>query len=819
MRLGLWVAVSALVGFNGCANDGDAHLYRTQPIAPSFNAADVAALNHLGPTLVDKGVNFGVYSQHATKVQLALFDDPDSSKVTRQFDMVRQGDVWNLYVEGVGINQAYGYIAWGPNWPYDPNFYPGSIYGFLEDVDSDGNRFDPNKLLMDPYAKADHRDFDWSKGSTATGPDRTVSTYAAESKSLVVQSTYQWSANETQWRQMRQDPNAPGHRWNDLVIYETHPKGFTMDPASGVRHPGTYRGIGEKASYLADLGVNAVELMPVMEKPIDGGYWGYQTIGFFFPERAYAYDKLLNHPTEEFKWMVDQLHQNGIEVILDVVYNHTGEGGLWRQKIQQDDIDPSGAVNLYNFDPKEVAGIYSFRGLDNQNYYALDPTNKGLYWDNTGVGDDSLDNGVAMRRLIVDSLHYWSQEMHIDGFRFDLAPILGEKPDNYYVQDDPANTVLQDIIDDPILQQYNTRIMAEPWSLSAFMVGGFPSSSTKDGTGWGEWNGPFRDWWRSFVNNVPDGNKNNEPWKLNSLDNNESFGGLMLGSSNYYQWNNRRPYHSTNFVTIHDGFTMYDVFTYPQKVNGCGPLNPICCTNPLSAFCDFDSGETNNRSLDWSQFVPSGLSADASDAYANMLRRRQMRDLFAAMLLANGTPLLLGGDEWERTQLGNNNAYSDGADNAYNWYAWGEWEADNNRVRMHDFVKKLIHFRNAHTYALAPDQYGPVPIWMREDGQVMGDGDWERQHIAVYYRDVTGGPALYLIFNMESSWVNFNLPTDHSWNLVADTQTYFDNDDYFSANPVDPTVSQNINIDNPPPVPGTSYNVPDHSVVILEAAD
>jgi glycogen operon protein len=806
-------AVGLLVLWGGCAKSDYTKLYATADKAPSFTAADVAALQHLGPTLVDKGVNFGVYSEHATKVQLALFDDPESERPTRQFDMTRNGDVWNLYVEGVGVGQAYGYIAWGPNWPYDPQFIPGSIHGFKADVDADGNRYNPNKLLMDPYCKAVHRDHDWSKGSVATGPSRAQSTYAAAAKCLVTHSTYQWSDNEKAWRAMRQDPNAPGHRFADMIVYETHPKGFTADAASGADHPGTYRGIGERAAYFKGLGITAVELMPVMEKPLDGGYWGYQTLGFFIPEREYAFEKNLGKPTEEFKWMVDQLHQNGIEVIMDVVYNHTGEGGLWREKIA-DSVQLDPVAKLSNLDPKEVAGLYSFRGLDNQAYYALPPDNQ-TYWNNTGVGNETRCNHTPMRHLIVDSLRYWVTEMHVDGFRFDLAPILGEQDQNYNSQySDLVQSVEGDIANDAVLQQYNTRLFAEPWSLAAFMVGKFPASAEKDGFAWGEWNGPFRDWWRSFVNNVQ---TNGHDWQLNSDDNGVSFGALTLGSSPYYQWNGRRPYHSTNFVTIHDGFTMYDLMAYESKRNGCGPLNPVCCDNPNSGFCDTVSGEDNNRSKNWVVLNPD---KSVNDVKSNDLKRRQMRDLFAAMLLSQGTPLILGGDEWERTQLGNNNAYSSSSDNPYNWYSWGEWQADPNRVRMHDFVAKLIKFRKDHAYAFAPAQFGEVvPRWMREDGQPMGDGDWGRGHIAVYYKDVNGGPALYLLFNMEGGSVDFKLPSEHRWNRILDTQTYFDTADYLDANGLDPTVSASIDLDNPAAVPNGTYGVQDHSVVVLVAAD
>lgn len=847
-----------------CAKTDDAKLYRALPLAPSYTADDVANLNHLGATLVDKGVNFSVFSAHATKLQVALFDNPESNQPTRQFDLTRQGDVWNVYIEGIGIGQAYGFIAWGPNWVFDESWHCGTIDGFKADVDADGNRFNPNKLLMDPYAREIHRDHDWSKGSTATGPDRAVCDYAAASKSLVVQSTYAWSDNEKSWRTMRQSNDTVGHRWQDLVLYETHPKGFTADSGSGVQHPGTYRGIGEKAAYFKKMGINAVELLPVFEKPLDGGYWGYQTIGFFMPERQYASDQVRWGPVDEFKWMVDQLHQQGIEVVLDVVYNHTGEGGLWRQYIQ-DSFSPDPTLNPANYsnlDPKEVAGLYSFRGLDNQSYYALSPDNQ-FYWNNTGVGQETHANSKVVRRLILDSLEYWVSEFHVDGFRFDLAPQLNEVDGNFnaqWVDTTPQQNMLGvplDIVNDPVLQQYNTRLFAEPWSLASFMVSRFPASTTKDGTGWGEWNGPFRDWWRAFINNGnTDPNSGfayeksfNTDEGTHTLENdglNANGGFFLYGSQDYFARNGRRPYNSTNFITIHDGFTMYDLLSYNEKVNGCGPLDPACCPQ-TPGICDENSGQSgaDSRSKDWGHLSWSGggsagqqhqvyvdgqlACTGTGDGSGNWgctmdstvgeaLKRQKMRNMFAAMLFSSGTPLLLGGDEWMRTQLGNDNAYSTGADNSYNWYAWGEWQGDPFRVRMADFVRQAIQVRAAHRYAFAPASYGDVaPKWMNENGT---EGpNWNSRHLAQYFYDSTNGKPLYVIWNFENGSVDFKLPAEHTWNRLIDTQSYFDNPDYFTANGIDASQSQNGSVDAPVSIPGSDYNTPAGTVVVLEAAD
>jgi isoamylase len=815
-RLALILLVCALTQACGdaCADGDYVQLYHTEPKAPSYVDQDIADLKHLGGTLADQGINFSVYSEHATRIEVALFDDPESTLPTRQFEMSRFGDVWNLYVEGVGLGQHYGYIAWGPNWPYTGEFYPGSIFGYVADVDAAGNRYNPNKLLFDPYSRAYHRDHDWSKGSIASGPKRTESTYAAAAKSWIVASSYVWSDNEATWSESRAHADWPGHTFSDLIVYEVHLKGFTADTSSRVLHPGTYRGFAEKADYLQDLGVTAVELMPVFEKPLDGGYWGYQTLLFFAPELKYA--TLVSQSEaggviDEFKAMVDELHQHGIEVLLDVVYNHTGEGGFWREKIELTDqnLDPYTNSQLVNFDPKEVAGLYSFRGLDNQAYYALSSDNQ-TYWNNTGVGNQTRTNTRVWRRLMIDSLRYWVEEMHVDGFRFDLAPILGVKDGDYNTWDNPANTVLQEIADDPVLQAHNSRIIAEPWALGpqGYQLGNFPKSSNRSDYAFGEWNGKFRDWWRSFLN--IDG------WVMNSSEGEIDGGGTLTGSYNLFNRSGRPPYSSVNFITVHDGFTLYDLFSYVQKVNSCGPLNPVCCSEPTSAFCNRDDGESNNRSRDWGQDH-------------EFFKRQEMRNAFVATLIAHGTPMLLGGDEWLRTQLGNNNAYSDGADNPNNWFAWGTWESYNERHRMHDFVRKMIELRKAHAYAFAPATYaGAAPFTWKNDQNVdAAGGDWATKHIAIHYWDASRGRPLYIMLNMESYQVAFTLPAGVTWTRLVDTQWYFDeilaNDDpgmpgYFSEHPeADLKTSMNITLASPAVIPGSSYGVPSATFVILEA--
>jgi glycogen operon protein len=807
MRVGSLLALCLLAA---CGPSSGVRMYATSAVGPGLQAEGLQRLQHMGPTLLEKGTQFAVFSERATRMELLLFEDPESELPARRFPMERLGNVWALYVEGVGPGQHYGYVAWGPNWPYDPAWQPGSILGFQKDVDAEGNRFNPNKLLQDPYCKALHRDHDWARGNLASGPWRAESTWGAAAKCVVLRSEYAWGEGEAAYRERRKDPGTPGHRWSDMVVYEVHVKGFTANAASGVAHPGTYRGVGEKADYLKSLGITAVELLPVHEKPLDGTYWGYMSLNFFAPELSYASRPRWNEVTDEFKWMVEELHKRDIEVIVDVVYNHTGEGGFWRSKIEQSpnpDID-SQVVNL---DEKEVASLYSYRGLDNAAYYALSADNQS-YWNNTGVGNMTRCNAQPFRQLIMDSLRYQVEELHVDGFRFDLAPILGEA-DMDYNRWAPETSVLRDIVDDPVLNAWNTRVIAEPWDLLGFRLGGFPASSTVPGEGWGEWNAHFRDTWRQLLNerawdwgqqknverrfNIGGEYWNGSGWQKDQPGLGEAF----TGSAGVFGWNDRRPVHSLNFVTVHDGFTLYDLFSYDAKRNQCSPLNPICCEAPYSPFCDPDSGETNNHGRNWGD---------------EPAKRQMVRNAFAAMLLSHGTPLILGGDEWMRTQLGNNNAYTTASDNAFNWFDWGAWTASDERHRMFDFVSQLTRFRREHAYALAPEQYGSAaPFAWKSPADTEGV-DWRGDAVMVHFYDRTRGPELAILFNLADDDVGFTLPTGRAWTRVMDTQRYFDAES-FAAQPGFPRKSRNISLDAPEPVNGAQYVAKAKSVVVLEA--
>ena len=823
-----WAWLWGALWLAGCASDEYVRLYHTEDKAESLDWGAIEGLDHLGATRVDKGVNFGVYSAHAERIELLLFDDPERDQPTQQFEMARFGDVWNLYVEGVGDGQHYGFIAWGPNWTYEEDYYPGSLIGFKADVDENGHRFNPNKLLFDPYGRILHRDHDWARSSPASGPYREQQTYGSGSKSVVVASDYAWSDHEDTWQALRSSGDHPGHGPNDLIVYEVHAKGLTANASSrqfGVEHPGTYRGVGEMAGYLQDLGITAVELLPVHEKPLaDGGYWGYNSLSFFAPEVSYSSAHLSGlEPREildEFKWMVDQLHQHDIEVILDVVYNHTGEGGLWRTKLFFNDADgdyicdPGNAVNL---DSQEVASLQSWRGLDNVSYYVLSDTNQAYWLGSTGVHNQTRANHTPMRRMIQDSIRYWVDEMHVDGFRFDLAGVLGEAdgaPSQYWTTEQARSTVLQDLIDDPDYQARGVRFIAEPWTTAYDASAQYPMSSGDPAFGWSEWNAHFRDWWRVFLN------EDEHPLNAPAYDGGFDGGAVMTATYDRYAWNGKQPFHTVNFITAHDGFTLFDLMSYEEKENACGPLNPVCCYDACSQWCDPTSGDWENRSRNWGD---------------EPLKRQMMRNAFVGMAISHGSVMLLGGDEWMRTQYGNNNAYSTEADNDWNWFRWGEWTSQNAnniyRHRMHDFVRTLLQFRRARPYAFSPETWGEglEIFWLGADGQPADESTWVGRHLQLHYADTRGvaEPELVVLINMEDAPVTFQLPTGAAWARVVDTQAYFDLpgqsgeptgwfDDQLD---VDPFLTANASVTAPVSLPEGNYQVAARSIVILEQED
>lgn len=834
----LLLALSLSLALSSCG-DSSMQMYETENVAPSYKNMSLSGIKqHMGATVVDHGVNFLVFSKNATRMEVLLFDDPESSSPTMRIPLTRiQGsDYWSVYVDGIGEGQYYGYIAWGPNWPYVPTFRPGSADGFISDCDDQGNRFNPNKLLIDPYTRRIHRDFDWGKGNPASGTARDISTWGAAAKSVVIKSKHKWSDAEIKWRENRQKGDAfEGHAVNDAIYYEVHPKGFTAKSIhADMTAPGTWRGIGEMAPYLKDLGITAVELMPVGEKPDDGTYWGYNTIAFFAPEQRFAYNQNKKDPAavvDEFKQMVEKLHENGIEVILDVVFNHTGEGGFWRSRVQSSGFSYG---DYSNFDDKTAATIYSWRGLDNASYYHLIDGKDGKpnteYLDQTGVGNQLRTNVEPFRQFILDNLRYWVEEMHVDGFRFDLASILGVDDqnvygDNAYWFNNVKNTVLQDIIDDEVFIKNHTRMIAEPWDIGHYAIGGFPSSTKKEGYAWSEWNGRFRDMIRRLIKE--------DGYMFNSRDsiapnweNRLDVGNILTGSSVLYGDDGRKPYHSVNFITAHDGFTLYDLATYWGKENDCGKLNPICCDQAYNAFCDRTSGEENNESRNWCQAgddlgYSKGSDGTCNNADSEAYKRQIIRNYFVLLLMSNGSPMILGGDEYMRVQYGNNNAYSDSADNEYNWFRWGDWLSDNNRIRMHDFVRNVIKVRKKFRKHLAPmtyDEAGKVQWWGSDDSGGSSEAFWNSRSLAMYHEAKEDTPALFIILNMDGSDKSFTLPaSEKPWQVLIDTQRYYDSPDYLNApeNAADSQKSYNVVLDGSRVINDGKYSAKERSIVVL----
>jgi len=545
-------------------------------------------------------VNFSIFSRHATHVSLVLFD-PGAETPHTEFVLDpryhRTGDVWHTFVHGLENGAHYG-------WRMDrrPNSNPLV------------HRYDPSRILLDPYAKLIAGGFEWGAPPDARLRPR---------RSVVVDDHFDWGDD--------QPLNIP---LSNTIIYEMHVRGFTRHPSAGVRHPGAFLGVIEKIPYLKELGVTAVELLPVNEfeeadsdrvNPLTGerllNFWGYQPISFFAPNASYATrDGAQIH---EFKEMVKRLHEAGIEVILDVVFNHTAEG---------DERGPT----------------WSFRGIDNSIYYIIDP-DTGRYHNYSGCGNTLNCNHPVVRRLIGDALRYWVTEMHVDGFRFDLASILGRGHDGRVLPEPP---LIEQLAHDPILA--HTKLIAEAWDAAGlYQVGTFPAWRR-----WAEWNGKFRDDIRRFVR----GDAGLTP----------ALASRLAGSPDLYAPSGRQPYHSINFVTCHDGFTLRDLVSYNQKHNEM-------------------NGEGNRDGSPENFSWNCGVEGPTNDPEINALRARQQRNFATLLLVAGGVPMILGGDEFGRTQKGNNNAYCQ--DNEISWFDWRLAAENADLLR---FFQNLVAFRKAH---------------------------------------------------------------------------------------------------------------------------
>ncbi len=664
----------------------------------------------LGANITATGVQFALFSRDATAVYLALFrdsgDDLPYEEIALDPRLHRSGDIWHINVEGLAEGALYLYRVDGP---YDPQA---------------GLRFNANKYLIDPYARSltnDHRwDFYHSLGYEVDSADADLSFSRVTNgrympKCIVVDDDFDWEGDKPLNYPLRFS-----------VIYETHVRGLTRHPSSGVSSPGTFRAVTEMIPYFKELGITSLELLPIQEfdehelhrtHPETGeeliNYWGYSTIAFFAPKASYAHDRTPGGAVREFKQMVKELHAAGIEVILDVVFNHTGEGN-------------------------EYGPTLSFRGIDNRVYYMLDERPR-YYRNYSGCGNTLNCNHPIVRSLIRDCLHYWVVEMHIDGFRFDLGSILGRDQKGNLMENPP---ILEGIAEDPILR--NTKIIAEAWDAGgAYQVGWFP------GGRWAEWNDRFRDDVRRFVR----GDKGLVA----------DFATRISGSSDLYLRDGRKPFHSINFMTSHDGFTLRDLVSYNRKRNE-------------------HNSESNRDGHDHNYSHNYGVEGDTSNPSVLRIRRRQMKNFIASLLLSLGTPMLLGGDEFGRTQRGNNNAYCQ--DNEVSWY---DWRLLNEYADIHRFTRILIRFRLSHPAFLRPEfftgkdySYNAIPdiSWTDDHGKPM---DWSSPRNLLAVR-IDGSRAeiradrddndFYMMFNSTARDRVFAVcapPGGKAWYRVIDT--------------------------------------------------
>ncbi|MCT9089764.1 glycogen debranching protein GlgX [Streptomyces sp. ASQP_92] len=661
----------------------------------------------LGAVHDGAGTNFALFSEVAERVELCLFDDAGDERRVPLTDA--DGSVWHAYLPGVGPGQRYGYRVHGP---YRP---------------SDGLRCDPAKLLLDPYATAVDGQLDGDPSLLSADPENPGAPNGLDSAGhgmfgVVTDRGFDWEGDRR-----------PGHPYHESVIYETHVRGLTM------RHPsvpkelrGTYAGLAhpEVIDHLKELGVTAVELMPVHQFTQDGflvdrglsNYWGYNTIGFFAPHNGFAAGGTRGQQVVEFKEMVKALHAAGIEVILDVVFNHTAEGN---------DQGPT----------------LSFRGIDNAAYYRLVDDDPAHYFDTTGTGNSLLMRHPNVLQLIMDSLRYWVTEMRVDGFRFDLAATLARQ----FHEVDRLSAFFDLVQQDPVISQ--VKLIAEPWDIGdgGYQVGNFPAL-------WSEWNGHYRDTVRGF-------------WRGED-DTLADFASRLTGSSDLYQHDRRRPRASVNFVVAHDGFTLRDLVSYDSKHNEA-------------------NGEDNRDGADDNRSWNCGVEGETDDRGVRELRLRQQRNLLATLLLSQGVPMLAHGDELGRTQGGNNNAYCQ--DNELSWVDWELDDERRGLLDFTRRVVALRHahpgLRRRH-FPVGPTPDTPPEraevVWLRPDACQMDDDDWKRgdaHALAVYLcadkpmeRDARGRPVtddtFLLLFNSYREPIDFRLPPaafGEEWQLVLDT--------------------------------------------------
>jgi len=655
----------------------------------------------LGPTYDGVGTNFALFSEVASAVDLCLFDDSGNERRVRLEEV--DAFSWHAYLPNVGPGQRYGYRVHGPD---DPR---------------KGLRCNPYKLLLDPYARAIEGGIDWNTSCYSYDLDHPGSLNIQDSaphvmKSVVSHPHFDWGGDRR--------PDIPLH---ESVIYEAHVKGFTKcHPEVPEELRGTYAGFAHPAviAHLQSLGVTAVELMPIHQFVHDHtlvqkglrNYWGYNTIGFFAPHNEYAASGQRGEQVNEFKYMVRTLHAAGIEVILDVVYNHTAEGN-------------------------HLGPTLCFRGIDNRAYYRLVAEDQSFYYDTTGTGNSLNVSHPHTLQLIMDSLRYWVTEMHVDGFRFDLAAALARE----FHEVDRLSTFFDLIQQDPVVNR--VKLIAEPWDIGegGYQVGNFPAL-------WSEWNGRYRDTVRDFWRG--------EPATVGEL------ASRFTGSSDLYQSDTRRPVASINFVTAHDGFTLRDLVSYNEKHNEANGENNA-------------DGESHNRA--WN----CGAEGDTDDPGVNSCRAKQQRNLLTTLFLSQGVPMLLHGDSMGRTQRGNNNAYCQ--DNEISWVNWSAIDGD-----LLEFTRWLIAFRREHPNFRRRRWFQGRAIrgtpdigWFRPDGRSMTNKDWNVWHArtlgvfmngkAIPSRDERGNSVVddsfMLLFNAHHESIDWLIPRSYgqAWSLILDT--------------------------------------------------
>lgn len=681
----------------------------------------------LGVHLHDDGAQFAIFSRNATAVTLLLFERFSDSAPYQVIDLdptyYRTGDIWHVWVEGVVPGECYAYRVDGPYSPFE------------------GLRFNKHKLLVDPYATALSKEPRWdflkAKGYDINSPFDDLSFSTTDNIHTVPRGLI--SGNRFDW----QEDLPLKVPWSETIIYETHVKGFTIHPTSGVAHRGAFRGVTEKIPYLKELGITAVEFLPIQEfnehevaavNPVTGksltNYWGYSTVAFFAPKAGYAGEGPAGNQITEFKHMVSELHKAGIEVILDIVFNHTAEG---------DEHGPT----------------ISFRGLDNPIYYMLNK-DKRFYRNYSGCGNTVNCNHPVVRQFIIDCLIYWVVKMHVDGFRFDLASVMGRDEDGEIMKNPP---LLAEIAENPILR--DVKLIAEAWDAAgAYQVGSFP------GHRWSEWNGKYRDDVRRFWRG--------DPGMICLL------ASRISGSADIYQRAGKEPLNSINFLTCHDGFTLNDLVSYRQKHNEAN-----------------GEGNRDGAADDYSHNY--GTEGPSDDPDIEKVRARQVKNMVATLFISRGVPLFLGGDEFRRSQGGNNNAFCQ--DNETSWYNWGLLRKNDEIFR---FTREMIGFRKRNRVLREVKFYTDHDVaWFSPEAETPDWGGAGRSLGCQIY----GERELYLMFHADLTERQFIVPRlsgGKTWCCAVDTSRPAPHD-IFPAGTESPIIHQE------------SYILAPRSMVILVA--